>query len=175
MPLKLLYLIFVSQIYLNGLFSQQSNASSIFIISNENLEGNYYYLDEINIGHPVNVTKIKSLIIKTSEPILLFEATQKQTPYLLFPGDSLQLMPASNGLSFLKLIHPKDSIKRNQIDFFRHVVNNVGTVRVISLNIPPIYSSYNMAQRDSAININYQRRLNYLEEYSASNFFEQRV
>jgi thiol-disulfide isomerase/thioredoxin len=79
-------------------------------------------------------------------------------------------MPASNGLSFLKLIHPKDSIKRNQIDFFRQVVNNVGTVRIISLNIPPIYSSYNMAQRDSAININYQRRLNYLEEYSASNF-----
>lgn len=165
---KVIFLVLLIPLCYGTLFSQDVNLTSgIYIKSNGGAEGSFYFLDELNIGHPVEITKIGSVTIESLSPLLLFEADMKQTPYLLFPGDSLLLTNDGNNDVTLISIH-HNCINDNQLNFFQSAVKEIGAVRTIPVvSTPPEYLSTNLVKRDSAIDRIYRRRLDYYTKYTS--------
>lgn len=169
MFIKVVFFVLLIPVCCSTLFSQDVNLSSgIYIESNGESEGSFYFLDELNIGHPVEIAKIGSVTIETLSPVLLFETDMKQTPYLLFPGDSLLLTKDGNSGVTLRLIH-YDSIKANQLNFFQSAVKKIGALRTIPVvSTPPEYLSTSLVKRDSAIDRAYRKRLDYYTGYASA-------
>ncbi|MFT3948462.1 MAG: TlpA disulfide reductase family protein [Agriterribacter sp.] len=168
MFIRSIFLALIALIFWGTLFSQEVNLpSKIYIKSNGSVEGSFYFLDELNIGHPIEITKIGSVTMDALNPLLLFKADRKQTPYLLFPGDSLLLAKDKNNETILKLIHA-DSIKENQLNFFRSVIEKIGIIRTIPIvNISSGHSSADISKRDSVADVIYGQRMSYFVTYSS--------
>lgn len=59
---------------------------------------NFYYTDELAMGHPQFLSRDTEKI-NVKRPILLFEADRNQNCYLVNPGDTLVLTKSGNALS----------------------------------------------------------------------------
>lgn len=95
---------------------------------------------------------------------MLLEPSVVQTPYLLFPGDSIVVSMTNNGEYKLS---SDDSIRNNELDFFVRLCNEQYTLRPLFF---PMYldgkREYTFVQRDSIIEAKYANAINFLEQYS---------
>lgn len=95
---------------------------------------------------------------------MLLEPSLVQTPYVLFPGDSIVVSVLNNGKYKLS---SEDSIRNNELDFFVRLCNEQYTLRPLFF---PMFldekTDYTLGQRDSIIEAKYTNAINFLERYS---------
>ncbi len=115
---KLLVLLFVFfQFY-------TANAALTTIQTNEKIL-HFYYHDSLGYGHPVNAIKGATRVF-INAPVLLFEADKNQTPYLIYPGDSLAVTKDMDGYSVFTI---KNNIERNnELSFFPLLIKKFGGI-----------------------------------------------
>ena len=85
----------------------------------------FYYHDSLGYGHPVNAIKGTTKIF-INAPVLLFEADKNQTPYLIYPGESLSVSKDKDGYSVFTI---KNNIERNnELSFFPFLIKELGGI-----------------------------------------------
>ncbi|GAB3024680.1 hypothetical protein GCM10027051_31620 [Niabella terrae] len=182
---EIIYGIFIFKLFLIASACNESdnppiNGNAVFekkydpIIIRANLKNEqvaaFFYLDEMGINVPPFFFTKKDSIknIPTTEPLMLIDAI-KQNIYIVFPGDVLELTLAKNRAPILKT---KDSLRNNELDFFKEQAKNGDNVletslqlslpntKAISINNTP---DINLTISNAAAT--HLKRLNFLQSY----------
>ena len=84
-----------------------------------------YHHDSLAQTHGVSVDS-KTTKFELNMPVLILEASQKQTPFLIYPGEHINIRHA--GTDSLQMYMPDNAKRTNELDFFRRLVNKTGNV-----------------------------------------------
>ncbi|MES2416775.1 MAG: TlpA disulfide reductase family protein [Bacteroidota bacterium] len=86
---------------------------------------NFYYHDSLANGYPVTIASVQKKIILDA-PTLLFEANRSQIPFLIYPGEEINIKYAATDSA---LLYVKGNAERtNELNFFRKLVQETGNV-----------------------------------------------
>lgn len=99
---------------------------SVTIITSTNSSVSLYYIDSLHFGHPL-FAKEKKYIFRTNTPIWLLEADDNQTPFLVFPGETIQLTKFKKNISQLTI--NGDEKRNNELLFFPKLIDFSGGLR----------------------------------------------
>jgi thiol-disulfide isomerase/thioredoxin len=96
---------------------------TIFTSSENNLD--FYYGDSIGYGHPVLIRKGDNRL-SIHRPVLLFKADDNQIPYLIYPGEHLQIKNDKNGYTSFSI--PGNAQRNNELSFFKQLIQQTGPI-----------------------------------------------
>lgn len=102
-------------------FSIDANAP----INKENRRLNFYYHDSLAYGHPVSINGFNTRVLLKG-PTLLFEANSKQTPFLILPGEKINIKYAAS--DSIQLYIQGNEQRTNELNFFRKLVQKTGNI-----------------------------------------------
>ncbi|MES2457387.1 MAG: TlpA disulfide reductase family protein [Bacteroidota bacterium] len=102
----------------------------VFSVDNAPLKGKgpksfFYHHDSLAQTHGISVDS-KTANFELNMPVLMLEASQKQTPFLIYPGEHINIRYA--GTDSLQMYIPGNAKRTNELDFFRRLVNKTGNV-----------------------------------------------
>ncbi|WP_214227967.1 TlpA disulfide reductase family protein [Pedobacter sp. B4-66] len=126
----------------------------------------FYYHDSLAQTHGISVKTEKTKFALTS-PVLLLESTEKQTPFLIYPGEKINIK--NPGPDSLQMYIAGNSERTNELDFFRKVVNRTGNMWYF---YPSMYFQRRVKNLDqlktleTTIDSLKKERLAYLKSYS---------
>ena len=127
---------------------------------------NFYYLDSLAHGQGVGIAAERSKLI-INAPALLMEASAKQTPFLIYPGEKINIKYA--GSDSVKM-YIQDNIQRtNELDFFRKLVQKTGNVYYFLPTMPyqrKVNTINNIHELEKSINNLKNIRLQFLNLYA---------
>lgn len=129
-------------------------------------EYNFYYTDEVAMGHPhFDIKGTEEIAI--DRPVLLIEAENSQNCYLVNPGDTL-LFTKIKGAAVTTVVRTNRKYTKAQNDeflFFARLIKDVGAMR-FPLRCPPEFkTAMSKQEREQKISAMYQQRLKYLKDY----------
>ena len=102
-------------------FSIDSNT----VADHKNKRLNFYYHDSLAFGHPVVITgESRNLLLNA--PTLLLESSAKQTPFLIYPGEKINVKYA--GSDSVQMYIQGNAKRTNELNFFRKLVQKTGNV-----------------------------------------------
>src|SRR5579859_3285456 len=138
-----------------------NRATDDIIIIRSQLERpmNFYYIPSLK-GNPVSIGNNMTYKIKSAAPVYLMESSYLQTPFILYPGDTLFLKEKNGRPGFTT----KDTIRNHELAFFEQVSQQYGCLR-------PIYKTtylkgpLTMKDRDRKIEETFQNRIHFLDQY----------
>lgn len=85
----------------------------------------FYYHDSLAYGHPVVIAG-KSTKLLLNVPTLLLEASDKQTPFLISPGEKINIKYA--GSDSVQMYVQGNQQRTNELNFFRKLVQKTGNI-----------------------------------------------
>ena len=95
-------------------------------VNNNNSRGlDFYYHDSLAYGHPVTIAE-KGTKLLLNAPALLLEASAKQTPFLIFPGEKINIKYA--GSDSIQMYVQGNQQRTNELNFFRKLVQKTGNI-----------------------------------------------
>ncbi len=127
---------------------------------------NFYYTNEMK-GTPVNLSKDLVYTIESQIPVYLMQANELQTPYILYPGDSIFINDDSD---HTVLLTSKDSMRNSELRLLEQMTVRYGSLRPI-FGITYLKKNIDLSTRDSMINKAYHDRMAFLSEQVAKNNF----
>lgn len=131
----------------------------------KNSEFNFYYTDEVAIGHPLlSINRIETVAIQ--HPVLFIEADSYQSCYLVNPGDTI-LLTKEKGLT--KVVRTNKKYTAGQQDefmFFYRLIHEIGNLRSPFTCPPEFKVVSDQVEREKRIRANYRKRLDYLNHYA---------
>lgn len=93
-----------------------------------------YYWHDASRGYPIYMNPQGSEML-LNEPTFMLEASSRQIPYLIYPGEKLQVIDTGQFLNF----RVKDNDTRNrELQFFQILVMQTGNIYMSSFD-PPVY------------------------------------
>lgn len=107
---------------------------SPFKLRNDSKASQAFYWHNEKRGYPLYLSENGSAI-KINEPTFLFEGSPSQIPYLIYPGEQIQVEDAGQHLDFL--VEGSDR-RTNELKFFRYLVMETGNIYK-SVFDPPVY------------------------------------
>lgn len=126
----------------------------------------FYYHDSLAFGHPVIlIGKSTNLILH--RPTLLFEASAKQTPFLILPGEKINVK--YTGSDSVQLYIQGNQQRTNELNFFRKLVQKTGNIYYAWTPMPyhkkvsTLNSIYSLEKEISTVKDN---RLQFLTSYT---------
>lgn len=126
-----LIFILVLLIFSQKIFSQENNIQSKNSIKFEALtnpiDSNLflsYYWHDASRGYPIYLNP-KGTEILLNEPTFMLEASSRQIPYLIYPGEKLQVTYSGKFLNFS--IENNES-RDHELRFFKELVNQTGNI-----------------------------------------------
>jgi thiol-disulfide isomerase/thioredoxin len=96
---------------------------TIFTSSENNL--GFYYGDSVGYGHILLIKKGDTRL-SIHCPAFLFKADDNQTPYLIYPGEHLQLKNDKNGYTSFSI--PGNIQRNNELSFFKQLIQQTGPI-----------------------------------------------
>ncbi|MEJ7560684.1 MAG: TlpA disulfide reductase family protein [Pedobacter sp.] len=102
-----------------------------FTIDDPNiLNGNFqtirlYSLDSLAWGKNYDITS-QSFKKSVNEPVILIQPNDTQTPFLVYPGDSIRIRYAKTDT--MQMYIPGNAIRNNELNFFRQLVQRTGNL-----------------------------------------------
>jgi hypothetical protein len=98
----------------------------ITIYSNHTGFLNFYYIDSFYYGHQIIIKNgVNEIGIKS--PLLLLQADNNQTPFLLNPGEKIKLILDSSGVVYLTM--DDNRIRGNELRFYKQLIKNTSIMR----------------------------------------------
>lgn len=85
----------------------------------------FYYHDSLSNTHGISVNKT-TFNFPMDAPAFLILADSRQTPYLVYPGEKITMKYA--GTDSLQLLIPGNTVRTNELNFFRKLVQKTGMV-----------------------------------------------
>ncbi|WP_276088267.1 TlpA disulfide reductase family protein [Pedobacter sp. JY14-1] len=85
----------------------------------------FYYHDSLSQTHGITL-KTETTKFKISGPVLFLESTEKQTPFLIYPGETVNIK--NLGTDSLRFYAKGNPERTNELDFFRQVVQKTGNM-----------------------------------------------
>ncbi len=126
---------------------------------------NFYYHDSLAFGHPVVITgESRNLLLNA--PTLLFESSAKQTPFLIFPGEKINVKYA--GSDSVQMYVQGNQQRTNELNFFRKLVQKTGNI-YYAFQIMPYLKKVNTSDSirsfEKTINTIKNNRLQFLNAF----------
>jgi len=84
-----------------------------------------YYHDSVAHGHPVFLTKNETRV-QTNAPAFFFMPNAEQTPYLIYPGEKINLSYTRNQAIEMRIIGNQQ--RTNELNFFAQLVQRTGNI-----------------------------------------------
>lgn len=131
-----------------------------------------YYWHDASRGYPVYINP-KGTNFILSEPTFMIEASSRQIPYLIYPGEKIQVIDSGKFLNF----SIKDNDTRNrELQFFPVLVNQTGNIYTTGFDPPPYYlrkvESMNALNNNETVIHNVrQKRLHLLDSMKVNGNF----
>lgn len=94
-------------------------------LGNKNRRLDFYYHDSLAYGHPVAIAGTGTRVLLNS-PALLFEASDKQTPFLIYPGEKINIKYAET--DSVQMYIKDNQLRTNELNFFKELVQKTGNV-----------------------------------------------
>ncbi|MGN6439874.1 MAG: TlpA family protein disulfide reductase [Agriterribacter sp.] len=124
---------------------------------------NFYYIKGLK-GRPLNLSKGNVITMESQTPVYLIAADELQTPYVLFPGDSITIEETDGGnITFRE----KSLIRSNELNALRDMSLQFGSLRPL-MKTTYITQQCNMKERDSIIENTFRNRKKFIQTYSRS-------
>ncbi|MDE1193014.1 MAG: TlpA disulfide reductase family protein [Arachidicoccus sp.] len=107
----------------------RNNNDSIIVIFNNTAKTtqkaifDFYFQDSLFLGGPAYLG-FDTVRVKTTEPIFLIHADSLQTPYLMYPGDTIQLDVDKNGSLYFYI--KGNEQRSNEFAFFPLLIKRTG-------------------------------------------------
>lgn len=139
--------------------SVDKNDSVIVLRSLADTTAIFYYITGLT-GTPLNIMKGDVVKIVSKKPVYLMEATALQDPFILNPGDSVDVLFANNQF----VLKTNDSIRNNELNILKIMSNRYGSLRPLATTTY-LKGKITLAQRDSLIEKTYTDRISFLSEY----------
>jgi thiol-disulfide isomerase/thioredoxin len=133
---------------------------TIILHSEINAPVSFYYIPGLT-GIPIIFTKSSVIKIFSKNPVYFMETSALQIPYILYPGDSLNLYEKDNQPAF----ESKNATRNHELEFLRVISNKYGSLRPLA-KTTYLKGNINVKLRDSIINATYNKRVNFLNGYS---------
>lgn len=96
-------------------------SNTVFML--EGGEASFYYADSLGYGHSILFNKRPNVILLNS-PTMFIHSSEKQTPYLIYPGDTILLEKKNDDL--LNVVVKNNKVKTNEILFLQILVDKTG-------------------------------------------------
>lgn len=129
-------------------------------------EFNFYYTDEVAMGHPhFDIKGTETIAI--DRPVLLVEAQDSQNCYLVNPGDTIVLTKIKGAaITTMTRINKKYTKGKNdEFLFFARLIKEIGPMRFPFKCPPEFKKETNKREREQKIRMMHQARLKYLKDY----------
>jgi thiol-disulfide isomerase/thioredoxin len=132
---------------------------------------NLYYHDSLSYGHPVLFNKLNNKVIITA-PALFLQADDYQTPFLIYPGDTIYLQKDTN--QKLTLTTANNHERNNELNFFKLLINKTGCLYSFPFSSMPAFKTKPTNTNEvnkilNEIDTMGKSRIAYLETYSNEN------
>jgi thiol-disulfide isomerase/thioredoxin len=127
---------------------------------------NFYYHDALAYGNQLIITK-KGIKLAYNRSTFFFEASSKQTPFLIYPNEKINLKYADTDSVLFYVTGNK--IRSNELNFFRKLVQANGNVYYAFSSMPYLKKSETLSNfyiSEKKINEQKIKRLNFLEKYN---------
>lgn len=171
--LSTLYLILSFRTIVNEHVLFKSNLVSNFVVfSIDNVLGDHknqrldlYYHDSLAYGHPVDIG-VSGRKIFLNSPTFLFEASDKQTPFLIFPGEKINIR--YSGTDSIQLYVIGNQQRTNELNFFRKLVQKTGNLYYVFKRMPYLQKVSSLSElgiSENLINKKKRDRLSFLSAY----------
>lgn len=157
-------------------FSQNSETHTTFFRVRESsalanafqksqINDNFYYHDIDLTGHPINLNGVVKLNLKY--PIFLLHANEEQTPFLIYPGENINVNFDSIGKVTFSI---EGNVERtNELYFFPKLIDKTDNITYYFKTMPfikKISSLQELENLEKIINGIKIDRLNFLKSYS---------
>ncbi|WP_406825604.1 thioredoxin-like domain-containing protein [Pedobacter sp. KACC 23697] len=131
-------------------------------------EYNFYYTDEVAMGHPYFGIK-GTEVITIDKPVLLVEAESSQNCYLVNPGDTLVLrkIKGASATTVTRTNKKYTKVQNDEFLFFARLIKEIGPIRIPFTCPPDFKKEMSKQQRELKIRAMHQARLKYLKDYGA--------
>jgi hypothetical protein len=142
-----------------------------FTIDDPNiLNGNFqairlYSLDSLAWGKNYDITS-QSFKKAVNEPVIIIQPNETQTPFLVYPGDSIRVRYAKTDT--MQMYIPGNSIRNNELNFFRQLVQRTGNLYYYFAPMPYQRKVQGLNQIHSleyTIDSIKQKRIRFLDSY----------
>jgi thiol-disulfide isomerase/thioredoxin len=133
---------------------------------NSKINLNFYYHDAYAYGNPILITS-KGATLTLKEPTFFFMADDKQTPFLIYPNEKINIKYA--GTDSVKLYVAGNLSRTNELNFFRKLVQETGNVYQAFMVMPyqkKVVTLNNFYQSQIKINDLKKERLEFLKKYN---------
>jgi thiol-disulfide isomerase/thioredoxin len=145
-----------------------SNLVTISVDNFKNQRLNFYYHDSLGFGHPVTMAARETGIL-INAPTLLFESNNRQTPFLIQPGEKINIKYAGTDSTMLYIKNNEQ--RTSELNFFRKLVIVTGNIYYNSFNVMPYQKKVgnlnDLRMSEKTISILRSTRLNFLHAYTA--------
>lgn len=137
----------------------EKNDSVIVLRPFINTTAAFYFIKGLT-GTPLNLVKGEVVKIVSKKPVYLMEATALQEPFILNPGDSVDVLFDNNQFVF----KTNDSTRNNELNVLKIMTNEYGSLRPLA-KTTYLKGKITLSQRDSLIEKTYIDRVSFLKEY----------
>lgn len=130
---------------------------------------NFYYHDSLGIGHPVLIKNGKTKMY-VDIPVLLFQSDNLQTPYLIFPGEQVEIKRRSNNSISFSITG--NEARNNELRFFKQLVDSTGTLydyMTYENHTNKTESLSEFTRLKSDVENKLTKRINFLSEFAKKN------
>lgn len=127
---------------------------------------NFYYLDSLAHGQGVGISATGTNLI-INAPTLLLESSAKQTPFLIYPGEKINIKYA--GSDSVQMYIQGNAQRTNELNFFRKLVQKTGNVYYFLPTMPyqrKVSSLSNIHELEKTINNLKITRLQFLNSFA---------
>lgn len=134
---------------------------------------NFYYHDSLARGHMFLMNQ-KETKLTINNSVFLVIADKNQTPFLIHPGDSIQVDYFLSDTVRMRRLG--ESGVKGELNFFRELIKVYGALHPMMMNRPPLYRKVNeinqldlMHETIGALALN---RLAFLEQYNRAHLLD---
>jgi thiol-disulfide isomerase/thioredoxin len=128
---------------------------------------NFYYHDSLAYGrHSVTIVGARKQLL-LSAPKLLLEASAKQTPFLIYPGENINIRYANS--DSVEMYIQGNAKRTNELRFFRKLVQKTGNIYYGFISMPyhkKVNTLSNIHDLETTINDLKNSRLHFLSAYA---------
>jgi len=155
-----------------NILSDSLNRAVLFSIDNFNPAGgkigglHFYYLDSLGHGQMPNIS-VKDTKVSLNTPTIFIEANAQQTPFLVYPGEKINIRYA--GSDSAQLYIQGNTTRTNELLFFRKLVQKTGNIYQGFTMMPyqkKVNTLSNVRDAEKTINNVKNNRLEFLNDYS---------
>lgn len=94
---------------------------------------NFYYHDYAGYGHPISITNKEEQLFLDG-PVILLESSDKQLPFLIYPGEKINIKYAgSDSVQMYICVNPE---RNNELNFFRELIKKTGNISYFFKEMP---------------------------------------